>query len=59
MPWPFACGGNMVEVFKSKFLGSAVFTQISSLLVISYTTWADYQPIYPASTHASGENVDR
>ena len=49
----------MVEVFKSEFLGSAVFTQISSLLIISYTTWADYQPIYPASTHASGEYVDQ
>lgn len=45
------------EVLRSKFLGSAVFIQILTLLIVSSTSWANYPPVSPVSTHASGENV--
>lgn len=39
-------------MFRSKFLGSTVFIEILTLLIISctifiYMTWGKYQPLYP------------
>lgn len=39
-------------MFRSKFLGSTVFIEILTLLIISctiiiYMTWEKYQPMYP------------